>query len=188
MAAANRVLPIARADVRAVTGLVRSAVAWLGRDGQPEGALLQHHGLHATDPIREWPAPLRMSLALPQPVVIFTIGGRILGDGLRARLFDQRGCDTLLAAVTSGLCHDGDPGPSGTWNGPGRESYSLRLAIAPSPDVARLVQTYHRGCQRTGDYLGEDRARYRHDTGSVFCNCDWYREGRALVHLPEGWS
>lgn len=142
---------------------LRAGIAWVV-DGvpQPRGALMQHHGIYCRGADGE--VSIVPQGAAGMPVVVFNLHDY-------EQEFTRAECTSLRKLVQRAL-------PAGvtvrdTWNGVGCNTFSIGLSRAAAAPIRGLVTTYLAGCP---DHQG-----------SVFCNCGWFTEGRALAVLPEGW-
>jgi hypothetical protein len=61
------------------------------------------------------------------------------------------------------------------WNGVGSTSYSVQPRIAVNVALRAAVDRYRAGCPE-------------HPHKSVFCECEWYRNGFAALVHPEGYA
>lgn len=142
---------------------VMNAIYWLFNWEQPDGAVIQHHGLTASFTTEHGVRTIR---AVPRgwsnkPVIVIeTRTGDCLKPGEMESLAQQ-------------LTYQGHR-PIHKWNGDGFTSGSFAIEGAIEPTLLAAVDRYYAGCPT-----------HR----SVFCggdDCDWYRTGRALIRAPHG--
>lgn len=144
-----------------------AGLTWLYDTDQPDGAILQHHGLSNGDQHRGY-------RFIPQgygarPVVVVDVIEQEwdgTGDSYRCLNSLGRGEAADLAALIDSF---GVPVAS-RWNGaPGSVTASIGLELPARPSLVAAVSRYRAGCSIHDD---------------VFCDrdgCTWYRDGRQRV-------
>lgn len=165
---------------------------------QPEGAMIQHHGI-SRNVNDDW------NIQFTGNVLIFEKRSARWTDGRRKNAIEQAEHDWLVAFVKgivgalrcdkqstsrnqSWCLSDAD-----IWNGVDTDSMSFRVNQF-GPGMGALVARYHQGCRRSGRYRPhfvkghEEPHEQEHEVGSVFCRCDWFQSGYNLVVFPEGWT
>jgi hypothetical protein len=154
--------------------VLAAGLAWLYDTVQPDGAILQHHGLGIADPAHN-----RYLNFVPtggsssrSAVVTDNVRRRVLVGPptawLLANPIEPDEPDRLSAMLAGlGLV------VTDVWNGYPSDTVGVALDRPAHPTLTAAVDRYHRGCPRHG--------------GSVFCSregCIWYADGFALVVPP----
>jgi hypothetical protein len=156
---------------QAVAPVLARSVEWLLRTGQPDGAIISHHGLLFG------PADDRIFLCSPRSALDLPVITVEVEPGKRR--YRDRGAYRELAnplrpgelEVLAGLLDALGAPVSGTWNGHPTESGSLGLAFPAHPGLLAAERRYRAGCPE-------------HPDKSVFCDCGWYQTGRDLIATP----
>lgn len=148
--------------------VVAVSLDWLYDTEQPDGAILNHHGI---TPWRSEPANRYLEVC-PRvkddlPVLVLEVLHRDHhGPASRPRNTLERGELEQLATIVQEL---GEP-VLDIWNGHPATTGSVQLARPAHPTLVAAVERYHRGCP---DH-----------TGGVFCGCGWYAVGNRLIRKP----
>jgi len=140
-------------------------ISWLYRIEQPNGALVDHHGIavHLDDEKRMmWFVPRG---ANDRPLIVLATKPPINGDALKSVPLGPGELDALAT-----WCETIRVPVIRAWNGD-LDIGSIALALPAHPSLLRARQAYTDGCPD-------------HPTESVFCRCGWQRAGRAKLRLP----
>ncbi len=144
-----------------------AGLRWLHDTEQPEGAILQHHGV-VLEGVGNRRFGFIPSGRADRAIVTVDVAHltwevktfRITNPLRRTELTELTAqLATLSAEVV------------GTWNGHPAPTGSLALARPAHPTLLAAVARYHAGCPT-------------HSAKTVLCDCDWYTTGNALIVAP----
>jgi hypothetical protein len=158
---------------RTAEATLTAGLRWLFDTEQPEGAVLQHHGvvLPGGDTRRfgfcpaGWAGRAIVTVDVVDVQWKFQRGHKVPANPLRPDELDD--LTAQLAALGADVVN--------TWNGHPGITGSLALARPAHPSLLAAVNRYRAGCLT--------RPGPGSDTG-VFCKCGWYAKGYALVIQP----
>jgi hypothetical protein len=149
----------------------RIGLRWLYEVEQPEGALLQHHGVSLAAPEanrRLSFVPAGFGGGVVAAVDVALIGWKQLRKYKVATNPLEPGELADLSAMLNALGAE----VVRTWNGHPGTTGSLALHQPAHPSLRAAVDRYRAGCPD-------------HPAKHVFCECGWYQAGRRLLIEPE---
>lgn len=153
-----------------VTPALSAGLHWLFDTEQPDGAAITHHGLILPSMTNRLFRFIPEG-ALGRPVVVVEVAhvewvqrGLYQEPGNPLDPSELRDLAAMLARLGANI--------EAMWNGKGTTG-SLGLTRPAHPSLLAAVTRYGTGCPE-------------HPKESVFCECDWYRRGRALLVTPDG--
>jgi hypothetical protein len=152
-----------------IRDVLTTGLRWLYDTGQPDGAILQHHG--STLPFGEanrWFGFVPAGAA-NLPVVHINVGKVEWTDEGPINPLEPGELEALADEITA-LGFE----VSHTWNGHPAVTGSVGLKRAAHPTLLAAVNQYLAGCLEHPKY----------GRGDVFCDCGWYGRGNALVVQP----
>jgi len=162
-------------SIEALRPHLKVAFDWLSSSEQPEGALIQHHGIYLLPDcspefsVQIAPETILRNQSIRRTVVIIEHRDKKFVDGAATNVLTEEEFKSFIELVNSFypvFDH---------WNGVGCESGSMSVAADVSDGVVRLLATYRGGCPT-----------HKHSLCS-WEKCSWFKEGRAKAVLPEGW-
>lgn len=157
------------ADIQFDHDVLRAGLAWLFETEQPDGAILQHHGLiHDAEGDRRY--CFVPEGAWNRPVVVIDIADPKWSGPMTNRTLLNPLAPTELEQFAEAIAALGYP-TAGTWNGHPGPSGSVSLSRTAHPSLLAAVNRYRAGCPA-------------HPARRVFCDCGWYRDGFSLLIQP----
>lgn len=169
--------PAVRAD--ADRGIIAAGLKWLYETVQPDGAIIQHHGVTRGNRYQTRRYGFCPSGAKNLPVVSVEVAHwsrnpdtNVIGPMLEAGEMD---------AIGAVIIELGGPVRE-TWNGDGCLSGSFGLTVPAHPSLAAAVGRYRANCPTHHTvFCGQaDFAKLHHEPAP----CTWYRDGNALIVHP----
>lgn len=148
--------------------VLAAGLEWLYSTGQPDGAVLQHHGTTLQGGDRYY--QFCPQSAFQRPVVVVHVAAPEWSEGVRDRVLLNPLAPNELADLAAAVellgfevatAWNGHPGPDG----------SIGLRRPAHPSLLAALARYRTGCPE-------------HPREGVFCSCGWYAAGNKLLVTP----
>lgn len=148
--------------------VLAAGLGWLYDTGQPEGAVLQHHGTTLQAGGRHY--QFCPQGAYQRPVIVVHVTKPEWAPGARGPvLLNPLAANEMadLAAAVEALGFE----VATTWNGHPGPTGSIGLKRPAHPSLLAALARYRTGCPE-------------HPREHVFCRCGWYAAGNTLLVKP----